>query len=239
VAEFISVVKVNPNIDVDRARFPFTLPSLREFQSIEIDPKVTFFIGENGSGKSTLLEAIAVHLGFPAEGGRKDHHFSTHDSHSELHDQIVIGKRSVPGDTFFFRSESFYNVSTYLERAARDVGLPPRFGFTHQRSHGEGFLDVLQGLKGDGLYLLDEPESALSIQGQLTFLSQMRRLLNEDSQFVIATHSPIVLGFPGARIYRFSESGIEKVSYEETESYRLTFDFLKNRERYVHLMDLE
>lgn len=231
---------MNPRIEIDREEFPFSLPVFNRFEELDLHPKVTFFVGENGSGKSTLLEAIAIAYGFPAEGGSKHHTYSTFDSHSNLDEKIILAKPSFPKESLFFRSESFYNLVSYLDAAARgEGGGPPRLGWTHRRSHGEGFLDTIAAYRADGLFLMDEPESALSVQGQLTFLAHMKRLVDCGSQFIIATHSPILLGFGQARIYRFSEEGIHKIAYRDTEQYQLTLEFLKNRSLYANILGLE
>lgn len=236
---FISRVMVNPRIEIDRSEFPFSLPVLQKFERLDLHENVTFFIGDNGSGKSTLLEAIATNYGFPAEGGSLNHRFSTYHSHTDLGDKLILGKQDHPKTSYFFRSETFYNFATYLDQAAREGGGAPRFGWTHQRSHGEGFLDTMNALEPNGLYLMDEPEAALSVQGQFTFLTQMKLLVEKGCQFIIATHSPILLGYGNSLIYRFAEQGIEPTRYRETDHYRLTLDFLKNRERYVNLLGLD
>ncbi|MEQ1934450.1 MAG: AAA family ATPase [Fimbriimonadaceae bacterium] len=229
---FVSRVMVNPRIEIDRAEFPFCLPVLREFERLDLHPNVTFFIGDNGSGKSTFLEAIATNYGFPAEGGSRNHQFSTYDSHTDLGDKLILGKPDHPKTSYFFRSETFYNFATYLERSALELEVPdvPKFGWTHKRSHGEGFLDTMNALEPNGLYLMDEPEAALSVQGQFTFLAHMKRLVDAGSQFIIATHSPILMAYPNARIFMFGDDAIREVRYEETEHYTVTRDFLEHRE---------
>ena len=225
---------INPRINLDRSVFPFTLPIFKDFHSIEMHPDVTFFVGDNGSGKSTLLEAIAVNYGFPAEGGTRAHSFSTFDTHSELYDKLILAKPDYPADSLFLRAETYYNFATYLEQAG---GM--KFGRIHQRSHGEGFLDAVTMLKPPGLYLMDEPESALSITGQLTLLGHMKRLVDGGSQFIIATHSPILLGFGKSWIYEFSDEGMEVIEYHRTKPYMVTLDFLRNRGRYVRELGLD
>lgn len=238
MSDFITSVLINPHVEVDRSRFPFTLPVFQNFESLAFPKPVTFFVGENGSGKSTLLEAMAVRFGFSAEGGSLSHTFSTFDSHSDMSEGILLSRKERPGDSLFLRAESFYNLATYLEQSNADFLGYGRFGSLHKRSHGQGFLDTVKQLKPHGLYLMDEPESALSVQGQFTMLSLMKQLVDEDSQLIIATHSPILLGFGGATIYRFSEEGIREVDYKETDPYMLTLDFLKNRNRYASYMGL-
>lgn len=223
--------------------YPFSIPSIRHLHRLVFHPAVTFFIGENGSGKSTLLEAIAVKAGFSAEGGDKQLQFGTHDTHSPLHDCLRL-ERSFgrPTDGFFLRAESFYNVASELERieAANRSPVPFRaYGgkSPHRQSHGESFLAVLkERLQGGGVYLFDEPEAALSPQRQLSVLTLMHRLVHHQSQLIIATHSPILLAYPDARIYQFAESGIAEVKYTETEHYQITKDFLNRHERMLEIL---
>jgi predicted ATPase len=215
----------------DFSVYPFSLPLLQGFESLELDPKVTIFVGENGSGKSTLLEGMAVALGMNAEGGGRNNRFETRGTHSELHDclKFIRGTRR-PRDTFFLRAEGHYTFSTYLEDI---VGGADSYGGKplHEMSHGESFWAVLRHRFGeDGLYLLDEPESALSPTRQLAALAQMNTLAACGSQFILATHSPILMAFPGATIYRFGEGLPERVAYEETEHYRVFRDFFDRRE---------
>lgn len=222
--------------------YPFNIPAVRSLETLELHPKVTFFVGENGSGKSTLLEAIAVACGFNPEGGSRNFRFNTRASESELHRclRVARGTRR-PRDGFFLRAESSFNLATEIERLDREFSFGPpiinSFGFTslHEQSHGESFLALLDHrLGGDGLYLFDEPEAALSPQRQLTLLSTIDRLArHQRSQFIIATHSPIVLAYPQAKIFHVSDDGLNPVAYEQTEHYALTRDFLLNRERYL------
>jgi predicted ATPase len=233
VPNFLNSVSVNPHVEMDREKFPFTLPVFKDFESLSFHPEVTFVVGENGSGKSTLLEAIAVYYGLSAEGGDRNHNFSTYDSHSELHEKIRLGRNEYPGEAMFLRAESFYNVASYLANAG---GV--RYGQLHRRFHGESFLDMIRALKPPGLYFFDEPEAALSIQGQLTLLALLNDLIKEGSQLIIATHSPVLLGLGRGWIYEFSEDGIERKRYRQTKSFQLTFDFLQNRERYARIIRL-
>lgn len=222
-------------------RYPFSLPVVRSLDRVALHPKMTYFIGENGSGKSTLLEAIAVSLGFNAEGGSKSFSFGTRRSHSELHEYLRVAKGfRRPRTGFFLRAESFYNVATEIERLDEDpFGGPPitdAYGgrSLHEQSHGESFLALIQHRFGPkGLYILDEPEAALSASRQLALLVRMRDLLREGSQFIIATHAPIVLSYPGAIIYGLDEEGISEVPYDQVENVALTRTFLADRERYL------
>jgi predicted ATPase len=217
-------------------RYPFDLPCISALDRLELHPAVTFFVGENGSGKSTLLEAIAVKYGFNAEGGSKNFQFSTRETHSELHDYLSIERGVARAtDGYFLRAESFYNVATQID----DLGVQKGYGdlSLHQQSHGEAFLALLTNrFQGEGVYLLDEPEAALSPQRQLAVLAYLRRLVAHHSQLIIATHSPILLAYPQAWIYQFSESGIARVNYTETEHYRVTKDFLNRHERMTHIL---
>ena len=206
------------------------IEALADVREISFSGPVTFFVGENGSGKSTLLEAIAVAYGFNPEGGTKNYVFSTYDSHSELHDAVRIrrGVRRAWGG-YFLRAESFYNVATkemeYADGAHPSLRL-------HERSHGESFLAMAQKyFRPGGLFLLDEPEAALSPSRQLTLLVEIDRCAKGGAQFVIATHSPILLGLPGAEILSFDGGKIHPCEYEETESYEVTSMFINHREQ--------
>ena len=216
-------------------RYPFSLAAVRPLETLEFHPAVTFFVGENGSGKSTLLEAIAVANGFNAEGGSKNFRFGTRESHSELHRYLQISKGVArPQDGYFFRAESFFNVATEIE----NLGVS---GYgeqsLHEQSHGESFLALMVNrFRGNGLYLLDEPEAALSPQRQLAILTRIHDLVQEKSQFIIATHSPILMAYPDAIIYEFSKEGIQQVVYEETEHYRITRNFLANPQRMMRIL---
>lgn len=205
-----------------------TIESLRDVEKIEFQSPVSLFVGENGTGKSTLLEAIAVAHGFNPEGGTKNYVFLTYDSHSELCDAIRIAKgyrKEKWG--YFLRAESFYNVATQEEKYA-DIAHPSMQ--YHKKSHGESFLDLAQdNIKSNGLYLLDEPEAALSPQRQLTLLTQIYKCANDGAQFIIATHSPILLGIPNAQIFCFDNGKIHTCTYEETDSYKITEMFINNR----------
>ena len=225
--QFIQKINIDWN-KIDADSYLRNIPTIKDLQSLELSNSVTFFVGENGSGKSTLLEAIAVAWGFNPEGGTKNYNFSTYDSHSDLHDAIrlVKGYRKA-GWGYFLRAESFYNVATMEEEY--EEYLSDRY---HEKSHGESFLAMLQKqMKPNGLYIFDEPEAALSPQRQLTLLMEIYRCAKLDSQFIIATHSPILLGLPDAEILSFDEGVIHPCEYEETESYQVTEMFINNREQ--------
>ncbi|HWR60316.1 MAG TPA: AAA family ATPase, partial [Clostridia bacterium] len=219
-----------------------SLPVVSGLSGLEFHPKVTYFIGENGTGKSTILEAIAASYGFNPEGGTKNFNFSTRATHSELHDYIrlVKGVRR-PRDGFFLRAESFYNVATNIDELDKEETGPriiDSYGgkSLHMQSHGESFLSLfLNKFRGEGIYILDEPEAALSPIRQMTMLSRLHELVCRGSQFIIATHSPVVMAYPDANIYEIRE-GIRKVSYEETEHYKVMRDFMNNREKMLDIL---
>jgi len=221
----------------DDAAYPFNLPVVRTTHSLKFHPRVTFLVGENGSGKSTLIEALAIAWGFNAEGGSRDHNFSTHVNHSELHRfvrPIRDGKRPRPHDGFFLRAESFFNVATYLEQTGGKRYDGKTF---HEQSHGEAFFSLFENrLMGDGLYIMDEPEAALSPSRQLSFLAKLHELVLARSQLIIATHSPIILGYPDAWIYQASEHGLERVEYEDTEHFQVTRGFLNRRQTFLDIL---
>ena len=215
--------------------YPFNIPVVRYLEKIgnlPLEKPVTFFVGENGTGKSTLIEAIAVAMGFNGEGGSRDFFFSTQDTHSELCDYLTISKSMWPKDGFFLRAESFYNTASYLE----ENSTMARYGGVsfHEQSHGESFLALaMNRFEGNGLYILDEPESALSPQRLMSLLVVIDELVKNNSQFIIATHSPILMAYPNADILEFSERGIQKVGYRETEHYKITKQFIDMPERMV------
>jgi predicted ATPase len=225
-------------------RYPFSLPAVRGLDSLTLHPRVTFFVGDNGSGKSTLLEAIAVAYGFNAEGGSRNFNFGTRASHSDLADFMAL-KRSIarPRDGYFLRAESFFNVATEIERLDREPGEEPRiidyYGgrSLHEQSHGESFWALFtKRFGGEGFYLLDEPEAALSPTRQLSFLARLHQLVRAFSQFIIATHSPIILAYPDADIIQLTDAGLARVPYQETEHYQVTRQFLSNPERMLAIL---
>jgi predicted ATPase len=216
---------------ISRESYLRDIPAISGTDRIDFTHPVTFFVGENGSGKSTLLEAIAVSSGFNPEGGTKNYNFSTYDSHSELCNAIRLSRGiRRAGGGYFLRAESFYNVATMEEEYSRGPGgMPQHF---HEKSHGESFLALAQNsFRPNGLYLLDEPEAALSPQRQLTLLVEIDRCVREGSQFIIVTHSPILLGFPGAEILSFDDGPVHPCTYEETDSYKVTSMFINHREQ--------
>ncbi|MBP7331439.1 MAG: AAA family ATPase [Firmicutes bacterium] len=236
-------------IELDRdnvpsfSEYPFNLPAIRDLQSLSFHPKVTFIIGDNGSGKSTILESIAVAYGFNAEGGTKNFNFTSRATHSDLNNfmRVVKGTKK-PRNGFFLRAESFYNFASNIDDLDREMSFGPplieSYGgrSLHEQSHGESFFAVfLNKFSGEGIYILDEPEAALSPSRQMSMLSRMHELVCEGSQFIIATHSPIVMAYPESLIYQIRE-GFEKVSYEETEHYQVMSSFLNNREKMLSIL---
>lgn len=212
------------------------IPAIAGLDTLKLHQPVTFLAGENGSGKSTLLEAIAVQCGFNAEGGSKNFHFSSRASHSRLHEWIRLQRGTKqPKDGFFLRAESFYNVATEIEA----LDIMDYYGGTslHHQSHGESFLTLLlERFGGRGLYLLDEPEAALSPMRQLVMLRRIHDLVQMESQLIIATHSPILLAYPQAEILLLGDGPIRTVSYEETEHYQVTRCFLENPDRMLKVL---
>ena len=221
--------------------YPFSLPAIRELKKLEFHPKVTFIIGENGTGKSTLLEAIAVAWGFNAEGGSKNFHFSTRSSHSALHEHIRLAKTfRRPKDGFFLRAESFFNVATNIEHMDAEPAISPpiinSFGghSLHEQSHGESFLTLLtERFRSEGFYILDEPEAALSPTRQMAALRRIHELVKHGSQFVIATHSPILMAYPDAQILLIDEGEMRPAAYTETEHFSVTKSFLNNHQKMI------
>jgi predicted ATPase len=224
--------------------YPFVLGVIEHLHEIRLHPGVTFLIGENGSGKSTLLEAIAVAWGLNAEGGSRSHRFVTRRSHSNLHEYLRLsrGVRRAR-DAYFLRAESYFNVATEIERLDEDdspvAHIGPAYGprALHEQSHGESFLSLLMNrFRPNGLYLLDEPEAALSPNRQMAAMSRIYDLALQGSQFIIATHSPILMAFPDALIYQLDEDGIAEVEYTDTEHYVITKSFLNDHERMLSIL---
>jgi predicted ATPase len=216
--------------------YPWDLPAIKALTGqIGLHPRVTYLIGENGSGKSTLLEAIAVAAGMNAEGGSSSFNFSTRRSHSDLWAALrLVRGAHRPATDFFLRAESLFTAATYLEELG--PGSLRSYGGVslHEQSHGESFLAVMiNRFDPNGLYLLDEPEAALSTQNCLTCLRRIHELVRQNSQFIIATHSPIILAYPDSTIYSCEADGLRAVDYEEADPVRLTQSFLQARERFL------
>lgn len=224
--------------------YPFSLNALADFQRLKFDPKVTFLVGENGSGKSTLLEAIAYHVGLNPEGGSRNTTFSTAETHSDLFEYTrLVRSARYPKDSYFLRAESFYNLATYMDDAddpeySRKDYLWMYGGKSlHEQSHGESFMATMTNkLRGAGIYLFDEPEAALSPSRQLAALAAFHKLVNLESQLIIATHSPILMAYPDATIYLFSDEGIHPIEYRETEHYTITKSFLDRPEKMLRYL---
>ena len=206
------------------------ISAIRNLKKIIFETPITFLVGENGTGKSTLLEAIAVNYGFNAEGGSLNYSFSTNDSHSYLYKFIKLTKGIYkPKDGFFFRAESFYNLATYIDELELDNMFEYGGRSLHKQSHGESFLNLINNrFRGDGLYILDEPEAALSPQRQLSLISIINHLAQNGSQFIISTHSPILLGMRNSTILSADGDFLHKIAYKDSESYKITEMFINN-----------
>lgn len=228
---FLSRVSLKPD-KIQPGVHPFTIPLIQRGLDLTLTTPVTFLVGENGSGKSTLLEALAWALGFNAQGGNKDNSYAEGADGHALGRALWLSWRQRVSDGFFLRAETFFNFATYLE----DVGstfLAYGGKSLHQQSHGEGFLALFENRMEDGVYLLDEPEAALSPGRQLTFLSILHQLASmKVAQFIVATHSPILLTLPGATVLNIEEGQLREVSYRDTEHFQLTRDFLNAPERF-------
>ena len=214
---------------IERDTYLRGIPAVASLTKLTFERPVTFFVGENGSGKSTLLEAMAVSFGFNPEGGSVNYRFSTFDSHSELHRAVrLVRGVTRPKYGYFLRAESFYNVATADEAYSRlPHGVPHRL---HEMSHGESFLAVArENFCPEGIYFLDEPEAALSPQGQMSLLLLIAEAARQGAQFFIATHSPILLALPEAEILSFDGGAVHPCAYEETGSYRILRMFVNDR----------
>lgn len=234
---YIQSIKIDWN-KIEEDSYLRDIPALAHIKEMNFEKNITFFVGENGTGKSTLLEAIACAYGFNPEGGTLNYRFSTFDDVSRLYDAVRLSKgfRKLNANAaYFFRAESFFNVASKAEDY-RDV-TPKELYYSryggkslHEQSHGESFLAYFQSFSQNGLYLMDEPEAALSPQRQLTLFIQIVKMAQAGSQFLIATHSPILLGIPGADIISFDYGEVHKCEYEDTESFQITEMFINNRE---------
>lgn len=234
---FLKSVRVNTDKTDSTSGHPFDVPAIAAMiddeRSVKFHRSVTIFVGDNGSGKSTLLEAIAVNQGMNAEGGARGMQFSTADSTvSQLHQHLRVSRsHHQPDDVFFLRAESFFNVATAID----GYGSASAYGGSlHERSHGESFIDLIVHRFGaDSLFLLDEPEAALSIHGQLQFLVRLHDLVEQGSQFIIATHSPLLMAYPNAVIYNFTNTGPTTTKWREVDTVQLMTDFLANADGFL------
>lgn len=238
--QFLRSIELKRNDIRSFSRYPYCLPVIKNLSVLEFHPKVTFIVGENGSGKSTILEAIATAYGFNPEGGTINFNFSSMDTHSELHNYIKLikGVRK-PKDGFFLRAESFYNLASNIDELDReDPGLISSYGgrSLHKQSHGESFFSVFMNrFGGNGLYILDEPEAALSPARQMAMISRLHELVKQNSQFIIATHSPIIMAYPDSTIYEIKDK-IEVTSYEKTEHYQIMKSFINNKNKMLNIL---
>ncbi|WP_406655628.1 AAA family ATPase [Methanolobus sp. ZRKC2] len=224
------------NVDSEKyGEYPFCIPSIRTLHNVDFKSNVTFFIGENGTGKSTLLEAIAYQAGFNTAGGSRDNCFTLEKSGSSLGDFIRLSWMPKITSGFFLRAETFYDFASHIDDLGPESIIHYGGKSLHEQSHGEAFLSLLNNRFGkDGIYLLDEPEAALSPLRQMALLKIIHDLeSNGKAQFIIATHSPLLMAYPEAQILNFNGSCIENIEYEDTDHYKLTRDFLNYRERYL------
>ncbi len=233
---YLRSISLNRRAIPDETAYPFNIPALQNLHTMSFHEDVTFIVGENGSGKSTLIEAIAMKMGFGAEGGTRNVRFSTAETTSQLYHYLdVVKSFRQATDYYFLRAESFYNVASYMEETGYLHGYGGKS--LHQQSHGESFMATITNkLQGHGLYIFDEPEAALSPTRQLSALVAIHELVQQSSQFIIATHSPILLAYPRAKILQLTEDGIAEVKYEETEHYKVTKSFLDDHERMISLL---
>ncbi|SHH61311.1 AAA family ATPase [Desulfosporosinus lacus] len=241
--QFIRSIELSRDTVPSFTEYPFNLAAIKNLESLSFHPQVTFIVGENGSGKSTVLESIAVAYGFNAEGGTKNFNFSSRATHSHLNRYIKLikGLRK-PEDGFFLRAESFYNLATNIDKLDSEPSFGPplidSYGgqSLHEQSHGESFFAVFQNkFRGKGLYILDEPEAALSPSRQMSMIVRIHELVQQGSQFIIATHSPIIMAYPQARIYEIQE-GFKIVEYEGTEHYQIMRAFINNTQKMLDIL---
>lgn len=241
-SQYIRAISLKSDHILSYKHFPFNLPVIQHFDRLTFHPNVTYIIGENGMGKSTLLEGIAIALGFNPEGGTLNFNFANYDSHSNLYEHLRLEKGVYRAkDHFFFRAETFYNVATNIEELDNEPSFGRRvidsFGgkSLHEQSHGESFFSAFnERFQGNGLYILDEPEAALSPLRQLSMLSRMNELVNQGSQFIISTHSPIIMAYPNAKIIQLTEEGMSETKLENTQHYSIMKQFFEDKEQILH-----
>lgn len=214
----------------ERTDYPYNIPSLRLLDELTFTTDVTFIVGKNGSGKSTLIEAIAINAGFNPEGGSRNMNFKTRDTHSMLFEDLRLTRTyNRNKDGYFLRAESLYNLASAIDEIGSNIQAHYGNKSLHENSHGESFIQVFTNrLFGNGLYVFDEPEAALSLKSLFALLIRMKELVDQNSQFIIATHSPVLMAYPGATIYEISEAGMRHVEYENTDQYQLTKYFINN-----------
>ena len=235
---FVKKITLERDKIVSFDSYPFNIEIVKNFNELEFDSQVTFFVGENGIGKSTFIEAIAVSLGLPAEGGTENFRYETKNTTSLLSNFLRVSTFNRPKMKFFLRAESFYNFSTEMERVAEENGFPELYqyygGNLHECSHGEAFIQLVQNkFKGKGLYILDEPEAALSPQRQLSLLCLIDQLVKEGSQFIIATHSPILISYRNGKILDLNHD-FQEIKYKDTDIYSLYKMYLDDVEGMQH-----
>jgi predicted ATPase len=241
----LDTIKINFVAETDFKKYPFSLDIIKNLKTIEFPTHVTFLVGENGTGKSTILEAIAENVGFGVEGGSKNINFKTSTEATRigsqsLTDYFTLSWRNKPKDGYFFRAESFFNVANYIDLLAKQTGADIYNSYggksLHEQSHGESFLSFFNSrLTTGGFFILDEPEAALSPQRQLCLMRIIHDMCKESNpQFIIATHSPILLAYPNATIYSCDDSILTKIKYTDTQHYQVTKDFLNNPTGYLH-----
>jgi predicted ATPase len=243
----LDTVTINFDTTIDFNSYPFSLPIIKNLTCINFPTQVTFFVGENGTGKSTILEAIANKAGFGAEGGSNNINFKTSEEKTYngtelLSQQLTLSWRHKPKNGYFFRAESFFNIANYIDTLARECGGPEKayapYGgkSLHEQSHGESFMAFFKNRLGNnGFFILDEPEAALSPQRQLSLLVIIHEMCkNPAAQFIIATHSPILLAYPNATIYSCDADTITKIAYTDTQHYQITKQFLDNPDNFLH-----
>jgi predicted ATPase len=239
IVPFLKSIRTIPN-QITPGKYPFTIPAFSKGINIDLKSNVTFFIGENGSGKSTLLEAIADGCGFNLSGGNRSHTYSRHNTESNLSSALRLSWFPKVTDGFFMRAESFFNFATYIDQLAiDDPSILKAYGgkSLHEQSHGESFLSLFVNKFNKGIYVLDEPEAALSPKRQLSFLVVIHELEKSGkAQFLIATHSPIIISYPGSVIFNLYSDHIEEIEYKDTENYRISKEFLENPDRYLRYL---
>ena len=231
--------------DIPKDNYIAHIPVVRHLMShvLDLHKPVTIFVGENGIGKSTLIEAVALNIGFNAEGGTKSFSFATQETHSSLYEFLRVAKGSKPKDGFFLRAESFYNVATTIDKLDKEPSFSPplidSYGgkSLHEQSHGESFIALIENrFGGNGLYILDEPEAALSPMSLMRMMYIMHELIQKESQFIISTHSPLLMMFPDAEVFQCTQDGIKPVQYQDTEHYQITRMFMDDPARMFHYL---